>query len=754
MKRLFKLLAVVAVLIFSCKGNEQKSNDDIVIENDQARLVIAADGIVKSLFHKPSQTECLIPGKKVPVSVITEERPYQNEIKLAYPTRKTSFKANSIRKEGDKIIIGFELIPWEATVRIKITPDYLGFTIEDFKLTVKDYGISLTEPPVSEMWFLQLPVRNLGHYGDWLNVIWDDRVAVNLLATDPYTNACSEECEGYRILQAGVDVRVRLRETGAALITCPTGRLMDIIAGVEEDYNLPHGVESRRNKLYNASYYWTADITPVNVDEHIKYARQAGFRAMLIYYPAFLKSNGYRLLGNYDDWRPEYPNGKKDLTDMLRKIKDAGIAPGLHFLHSHIGRDSRYVTPIPDHRLNLLRIFTLAEPLGRSDTVIYVEQNPANSTMADNCRVLKIGTELIAYKGYTTERPYKFTGCTRGIDETIINSQPAGFMFGLLDVSEFGATSVYIDQNSDLQDEIAEKIADIYSAGFEFAYFDGSEGVNPPFWHHVSNAQWRIFSRLKPGPLFAEGAAKTHFSWHMLTGGNAFDIFSPEVLKKETRKHPFSEAPRMKNNFTRLNFGWLGYWVPDSTTIGTQPDMLEYVTSRAAAWDCPVALHANPELFSRHARTADNLEVLRRWEEVRALNWLTEDQKKMLQNGEQEHILLLNENKEFELVPYDQIADVAGGSKEIRAFIFTRNNESYVVYWHISGSRKLILPVHDYDFTLMKDPGQEIQTEVFSDGSNSIVPAGDRRYIKTGKLTKEQLIDAFRKARIIDSGQS
>ena len=139
--------------------------------------------------------------------------------------------------------------------------------------------------------------------------------------------------------------------------------------------------------------------------------------------------------------------------------------------------------------LNLLRIFTLTAALGKTDTTIYVEQNPANSTMAENRRVLKIGTELISYRGYTTTPPYIFYGCVRGIDETTINAQPAGYMFGLLDVSEFGATSVYIDQNSDLQDEVADEIADLWDAGFEFIYFDGSEGVNPPFWYHVSGAQ-------------------------------------------------------------------------------------------------------------------------------------------------------------------------------------------------------------------------------------------------------------------------
>jgi hypothetical protein len=750
MKRSFLLLLMLlSILIISCVKSTTNNKEDIIIENDQVKLIITKDGTAKSLLFKPTKEECLIKGKKIPISTLTQDRPYQNEIKLAYPTKETTFKANSIRREGDKLIVGFELIPWEAVINIKITPEYIGFTIEDFNLKVKDYGINMTEPPISEMWFLQLPVRNRSHYGDWLNVIWDNEQAINILGTDPYARIDSEEGEGYRILKAGVVQEVKLRGVGAALITCSTDKLLDNIARVEEEFNLPHGVNSRRHELYNSSYYWSADVVPGNIDEHLKYAKMAGFRTFMIYYPSFIDSRDYRKLGDYD-WRlSDYPNGLDDLKKMLNKIKDAGMAPGFHFLHSHIGRDSKYITPVPDHRLNLLKIFTLAMPLGKNDTTIYVEQNPANTTMADNRRVLKIGTELISYKNYTTTRPYKFTGCVRGIDETTINSQPAGYMFGLLDVSEFGATSVYIDQNSDLQEEIAQKLAKIWSAGFQFVYFDGSEGVNPPFWFNVSDAQWKVYSQLKPEPIFAEGAAKTHFSWHMLTRGNAFDIFRPEYLKEAIRKFPADEAPRMRDNFTQINFGWLGYWVADENTVGTQPDMLEYVTSRAAAWDCPISIHANLELFTAHPRTPDNLEVLRRWEELRAKHWLTEKQKQMLQNLEQEHILLLNEQKEFELVPYDQIMDVANGSREVRAFTFKRNSDLYIIYWHISGNKKMELPLNSKDFTLLESLGQ-VPVQPDQNGDNSIIPVDNRRFIKTSKLPKEELITAFKNAKIMD----
>jgi hypothetical protein len=737
------------IIIIACGRNQIPAGNDIVIENENVRLVISADGYARNLIYKPANEELLENGRKIPLCTVTQERPYQNEVKLAYPTKETTFRASSIRKEGDKLIVGFELIPWEAVVAFRITPDYISFRIEDYRLTVKDYGIAMDEPAFSDTWFLQLPVRNRARWGDWLNVIWDEKLAVNLLATDPWARIDSDEEDGFRILKAGTQEKVRSKGTGTALIVSPPDKLLDNISAVENDFDLPHGVKSRKSDLYNASYYWAYDANPGNIDEHIRYAKMAGFRAFMIYYTAFTDGWDYRKLGNYDWKKESYPAGKKDLEAMLKKIRDAGMIPGFHFLHSHIGRESRYITPVPDHRLNLLKMFTLASPLSLNDTTIIVEENPEGITMTNDRRVLKIGTELISYSGYTTTRPFKFTGCRRGIDHTTVNACPAGFIFGLLDVSEFGATSVYINQNNDLQEEIADKLADIYSAGFRFCYFDGSEGVNPPFWFNVSYAQWKVFSRLRPEPLFAEGAAKTHFSWHMLTRGNAFDIFKPEELKESVRKFPADEAPRMENNFTHINFGWLGYWLPDSSTIGTQPDQLEYVTSRAAAWDCPISIMSNLKLFTIHPRTPDNMEVLRRWEKVRADHWLTEDQKKMLRNLQQEHILLINEKDQPELQPYEQITQVAGGSREIRAFIFRRNNDLYVVYWHISGEKKLELPVKPGDIKLLQEIGKEIP--LISDAGNRIViPAGGRRYLMTSSLTKDELVKAFGDARIIE----
>jgi hypothetical protein len=176
--------------------------------------------------------------------------------------------------------------------------------------------------------------------------------------------------------------------------------------------------------------------------------------------------------------------------------------------------------------------------------------------------------------------------------------------------------------------------------------------------------------------------------------------------------------------------------------------MLEYVTSRAAAWDCPIGIQTNLKKFDDHPRTKDNLEVLRRWEDVRVNDWLTKEQKLSLQNLEQEHILLVNEKNEFELQPYHQIMNVANNSKEIRAFIFERGNTLYVVYWHISGTKKLALLLNHKNVSVVENLQKSSPVAFSKHDGHITIPVSDRRYIKTTGITKDQMIMAFLNASI------
>jgi hypothetical protein len=589
---------------------------------------------------------------------------------------------------------------------------------------------------------LQLPIRELDHFGDWLNVIWDKDVAINILASDPYARIDEMKYNRYHLLRAGALSEIKLLGVGAVLLTTSKDKLLDRIDRVEEDYNLPRGVQSRRSKEYKYSYLLVSDITPQNVDEYIAYAKKAGFHAIEITWTAFAKTIGHF------PWRSEYPNKMADLKLVIRKIKDAGILAGANIFYSKAHKQDLYVSPVPDWRLNLRTVFTLAAGLNKSAMTISVEENPENCTMDEGRRILKIGNELIEYKGFITDhRPYQFTGCTRGILNTSVSEYGPGYKLGLLDVDTWPTNWVRFDQRTSIQDEVAERIAKIYNeAGFQFCYFNGADDVQPPYWFNVSSAQLKVYDRLHPAPMFAEGASRSHFSWHMLTRGNAFGGFNPDVMKEATRKFPASEAEFIASDFTSINFGFIRYVLPSPSIIGTQPDMIEYICSRGAAWDSPVSLTGNLSQLRSHPRTNDNLEVMRHWEEARINNFFTDEQKADLRRLNQEHILLVNEVGSFELYPYKQIQVTKENTNDIRAFIFRRSGKTYVVYWHTSGYGRIELNIDWRKANLFKELGKEIK--IHKAGRKIIIPADNRRYLEVD-LPMEKIIEAFRNAKVI-----
>ena len=615
----------------------------VVFENDIFILEIGSDGCAKRLFHKAEKRE-MLENTHTPMFSVTQDRLFNNELKLAHPNKRSTFSSNSVEFINDRLIVSFELLQYRAEIKVSVKERYIAFELVDFIVPEHAFeGLRMDVPPVSSFRLAQLPIIGLPNFGEWLNVAFDEKTAVNLIGTDKSSIIDAQKGVGCVTLTADCVRGIKLKGCSCALIISKKDELLNAIEDVENDFDLPKGVKSRNDKRINASVYWTSDATPENIDEHIKYAKMGGFTLMLMYYTCAVKeSTRYYHCGNYD-LRDEYKNGYDDLRAMLKKVKDAGITPGLHFLHTHIGLKSRYCTPKADHRLNIKEKFTLSASLGKDDTVIYVEEDPSFAPMHKDCRVLVFDGEMISYESYSLEPPFRFMGCKRGWNDTDIVPHPAGRCGGVLDISEYGASSVYVDQNSTLQDEIADKIAKIYNCGFEFVYFDGSEGTNAPFEYHVPSAQYRVYKKLFPAPIFCEGAAKSHFSWHMLSGGNAFDIFPTNIFKEMIIKYPAEEAPRMANDFTRVNFGWWAFF--EDTT----PDVYEYGTSKAFAYNCPATMQARLERFEKNPNTKAVLEVMRRWEYARQNDILTDEQKEAIKDPNREFTLIINENGEYEL---------------------------------------------------------------------------------------------------------
>ena len=728
-------------------------SENIILENAGFRLTLGTDGLVKGLLHKQSGQECAAWEEDIALFSVTQERPFHNEIKLAHMNKKTTFQANRVRREGDQLIVGFEIVPYEAVVRIGITDQYITFTLQEFLVDRSEYGILLLElPPVLSFRLLQLPLKHMENFGPWLNVSWDERVAVNVLATSPYEMIDSDANKHCRILTAEARRDIKLLGATAALIVTGKDQLLDAVAAVEEDFDLPRGVQSRRDARTYASIYAGMQLKPDNIDEHISRAKQGGFRLFRVYISSLIGGRrgdctdcDYAHFGDYDDdaFRDEFANGIADLRVIVDKIKAAGMVPGFHFLHTFVGHNSHYFAPKVDPRVNIKRHFTLAKPLGKEETVVYVDRNTVGCPTDDKCRVLNFGGELIHYDGFTTQPPYCFTGCRRGYLSTEVRCHEAGLIGGILDVCEYGGNNSYINQNTDLQDEIAQALARLYDCGFEFVYYDGSEGVQPPYEFHVPNAQYRVYKKLGKAPIFCEGAAKAHFSWHMLSGANAFDVFPTDIFKAMIDKFPAPEAEMMAKDFTRVNFGW---WQADADT---QPDTFEYGNSRAMAWNSPITLVGTLPQFNANPRIDDVFEVLRRWEDVRAKNWLTPEQRELLKQPGQEYTLLINEQGDYELVPYFPLPDAAGENPSVRVYTFSRRGKNYAVCWSPTGKATLNLPLNSTDLLYEKELGG-LRLPMEEAANGVFLPIEGRAYLSTA-LPLEQLTAALRAATVTEA---
>ena len=99
----------------------------IILENSCFRLEIGENGCAKSLLHKDTGIQCLQPGVELPMFSVTQDRLYNNELKLAYPTQETTFPATGVRQQEERLIVSFALIPYEAVIRVEIRPLYMAF---------------------------------------------------------------------------------------------------------------------------------------------------------------------------------------------------------------------------------------------------------------------------------------------------------------------------------------------------------------------------------------------------------------------------------------------------------------------------------------------------------------------------------------------------------------------------------------------------------------------------------------------------
>ena len=729
---------VAALFLMGAALSVAADTADVTIENRRCRLVLSGTGMARSLVVKATGEELLESGAVVPFSTITQNRAYDNEFKLMYAAKPWTIPSDRIERVGDELRIRYRDEFFTAVVRLDVTDDYIGFRLVRFDYELEASGFK-RKTEIDSFALAQLPVRRRAHFGRTLNVVWDDRAAVALMAARPETRVDAFDRDGGGLVFfAGGEKTVGILGAQAVLAVAD-GRetFLDCVDAFERDFNLPRGVASRRNPLHAASYLAVGDITAENVDEYVKIAKEGGFRALMTFGSGAL----WRTTGHFEP-NPAYADGPSAFKAVADKIRAADIVPGLHFFCTKVSTNDTYLAGgRPDPRMNTVCEVTLAEPCGPDDRTLVLQGRNPLLRREPNRGLVQFGDELVMYGGVTDGEPQALTNCVRGLWNSTRAAHPRNAVGRHLDVDDW-VIFVRCAANG-ITDEIADRIAAwANGAGMRFFYMDGAEDVPEPFWCHVPRVQWNVWRRMKEAPIWCETALKSHFGWHLHARGNAFDVFKGEVQRDAMKKYVLRTARQDADDFSFVNLGWMSLQPPQkhdpkrkarngqyaasafsNGTIGTQPDVFEYVCAKGVAWDSPVAVKVRLDDYRAHPLAHDCLRAFRRWEDAKLARLFTAEQLEAFKD----------ENREWFLWPFAPDGTVepvecrqvtSDSERPMRAFSYVRNGRAGIVYWMIEGG-----DTPELDFGA-------IAGRRFEDG---------RRRFFEADVGEARLVDAFRK---------
>lgn len=695
-----RIISLIGVLLSSAVGGW--AGEEIVLETRDLQLTISADGTCSSVLHLGTNEQLAWTAEAGPA------------FSVVYGGR--SLPASSVVMNGDDIEVSFQDTIATAGLRIIRTNDYLALRLD-----------SISEPQPDEVHLLELRLRPFDRLATWINAAYGDQLGICLCGGSRQSRAQMWKPSftgGPLVLRISAHQDPGLQGAIAVLFGCPEPDLefLDRMAIVESDFGLPPGAANRQNPVIRHSYLW-ADATPDDIHEHIRWAKKGGFRNILVTYRMFSRAAGHF------EWNDNYPNGMTDLKAVMDAIRDAGLAAGLHIHYSKAEKTDPYVTPVPDPRLHVVRQFTFSSAVDADTTTIFVHENPQGCTLDDGRRILRAGTELIDYDGYTTQPPYRFTNCERGALNTLAQTHNAGDPVGLLNVDTW-PIFIRFDQNTDIQDEVAARLEGIFAetGPYDMVYFDGAEDVHDPFWYHCANAQWRVFRRFDPMPPVCEAAANTHFSWHMMTRSNAFDYPRPSEIKEFCRTQIVPLCVERALNFSRMEFGWINYLAYSSVEY-IRPDALEFVVSRAAAWDCPISFRLRLGWLVTNPRSESCFELMKTWEDARLEGRLNDTQREQLKELAQEHHLFINESGDPELVEIEEL-HLEDGGMFLALHLFSRPtvpNDAYLLLCAVADDVDLTIPASSDTLTAMRPFGQSAPVDGGS--TETTVHVGERMYV-------------------------
>ncbi len=507
-----------------------------------------------------------------------------------------------------------------AVIKTETHPSFITFSIESVK-----------GGDIDALTFLNIPLTLKGTP--------DERFGACALSLNLFTRVDALPALQHE-LRASCEKKFGMIGAKAAIVGVPMGKILPAIQeALSQESELPvckvAGPWAHEVAFNHGSYLFNfGSLTETNVDNWIEMARSLGFTQ--------IDNHGggeFFRFGDMELNRKKWPDGWDTYQRIVERLHTAGIGSIFHTYAFFIDKRSKYVTPVPDARLDAFRTFTLAEPISADATEITVNESTEKmSTVTGffehNSIVLHIGDELVTFGGVSKKAPWRFTGVKRGAFGTKASGHASGAKARHLKEC-FGLFVPNVETS--LFEEIAANHAEVVNkCGFDGIYLDAIDGSwilrgDEDNWYWANKFVIEIQKRLKK-PVGMEMSSMAHHFWQYRTRWQAWDY-----PQRGHQRFIDLHAEGVNGGLLLpLHLGWWGFQSFNPPQIEpSYPDVMENLGAKLIGWDAGISLTAgvdretlrNTPLFRRAA------EILRTSEELRHANAFDEATKSKLRES-------------------------------------------------------------------------------------------------------------------------
>ena len=526
--------------------------------------------------------------------------------------------ATAASMTGDRLTLKFGEAGPEARLKVETHPEFVVLTVESVSGDVESLN------------FLNIPLTLAGKPQETFGAC---ALSLNLITRVEALPALQRD------LRASAEKKFGLVGAKAAIVAAPMDQMLPALQEtLATSSELPvcrvAGPWAHEIPFNHGSYLFNfGSLTETNVEDWIQNTRRVGFTQ--------IDNHGggdFFRFGDFELNRRKWPDGWDSYQRIVSRLHAAGIGSIFHTYAFFIDKRSKYVSPVPDPRLDAFRTFTLAEALSADGTEITVNESTANlSTLTGffehNSGVLHLGDELVTFGGFSKEPPWRFTGVKRAAHGTKASAHERATTARHLKEC-FG---LFVpNPESSLFEEIAANHAEVVNrCGFEGIYLDAIDGSSilrgsDESWHWASKFVVEIQKRLKK-PVGMEMSSMWHHCWQYRTRWQAWDV----PRRGHQRFTDLHAAGVNGGLMLPLHLGWWQLWAFDPPQVDpSYPEVMEHLGARLIGWDAGISLTAGMDRDALRktplfARAAD---VLRTCEELRHANTFEPEAKAKLRD--------------------------------------------------------------------------------------------------------------------------